>query len=76
MAFTSPLSDWIFARADELKSDNIHIDLLRAYRLNKFEEKVNLCFEEVVNEHFFNIMKEGLGYLINTLKDKRIKVER
>lgn len=70
------LSDWIFAKADNIKQGNINIDRLRAYRLNELEKQICPSFDAVVKEHYNGAMKQGQKYLNDILRQKGVKVSQ
>lgn len=63
-------SDWFFVKADKLKPGNIFIEGLRAYRLHDLENEINPLFDEIMEEHFVQTLKEGQKYLDNVLRKK------
>lgn len=67
-------SSWFFVRADNLKHGSIFIDRLRAYRLHELENEISRFFDEVINEHFENTLREGQSYLDRVLKQMWEKV--
>lgn len=69
-------SDWIFAKADTIKSGSICIDLLRAYRLHELERCICPFFDKAVKEYFEGTMREAQRYLDNILRQKGVEVMR
>lgn len=63
-------SDWIFAKADTLKSGSINIDSLRVYRLRELEKNASPLFDDTINEHYKETLREGQSYLDNVLRQK------
>lgn len=67
-------SDWLFVKANSLRSGNVLIDSLRPYRIKELEDKFKPQFEHTVKSEFRNIMQKGQRYLLNKLKENGIKV--
>jgi Holliday junction resolvase len=67
-------SNWIFAKADTIKSRRLLIDSLRPHRLGDLEERICPCIDEAINEHFDETMLGGQKYLDHVLKQKGITV--
>lgn len=69
-----PLSHWIFAKADEIKSKSYDMTILEYYKLQHLEEQICPKFDEVVDEYFRWTMEEGQGYLNKILREQGIEV--
>lgn len=67
--------DWIFAGIplSRLKSGSIPFSQLRSYRMMELEKLIRPAFEQVVNEHFLDILTRGEHYLNKVIDQKRKK---
>lgn len=69
-------SDWIFAKADTIKSGILYIDSLRVYRSRELERCICSRFDKAVKEHFDGTIREAQRYLDNILRQKGVEVRR
>jgi len=69
-------SDWIFARADEIKPGSLYIDSLRVHRLRELEAGTRPLFDQAIENHFHRTMQEAQRYLDNFLRQKGVEVRR
>ena len=67
-------ANWIFAKADTIKSGSLFIDSLRPYRLRELEAGICPFIDEAVTEHFDGTMREAQKYLDNVLRKKGVEV--
>lgn len=68
-------SNWIFAKADTIKSGSLLIDSLRPYRLRQLEGCVCQLIDKAVKEHFDGVMQGAQRHLDNVLRQKGVKVD-
>jgi len=73
----APLERWILAQVpiDEIQTGNILIDSLRPYRMRALEGQLSPKFDDVVREHFKDLMKGGEQYLKQELRKVGVKAE-
>jgi len=67
-------ANWIFAKADTIKSGSVLIDSLRPCRLRELEGCICPLFDKAVKDHFGGTMREAQKYLDNVLRQKGVEV--
>ena len=64
--------DWLFAAVplERLQPGSVALSRLRSYRLSSLEACIRPKFEQIVNEHWSNVLARGEHYLIQVLGEK------
>ena len=64
--------DWLFAAVplERLQPGSMALNRLRSYRLRDLEASIRPKFEQVINEHWSNVLARGEHYLIQILGEK------
>lgn len=71
------LGGWLLARVplNEMRPGNLSVETLRAYRQREWEDLIDAAFDGIVKEHFEGVSANGVGYLIQVLRQKGAEVQ-